>query len=129
MIALGTTFFTHPKSSTIPSHLHIIISDPSKCNYIVVVHVTSIHSQHEDKIDRTVFFHGGEHKNIYKPSFVYFKNALLLEVRKIQEALAAGIIHKSIPIATSLLQHIIAGAVKSQHTPNNIKEFIQKHSH
>lgn len=118
---MGTTFWTNPKHPTIPSHLHIVISDPAKsAEEIAVVNVTTMRGEH----DPSCVLVPGEHRAIRVKSYVPYFRAWVMNLNALEQLLAGGQIHRDAPMGTGVLRRVQAGAMMSAGTPKRVKGIL-----
>lgn len=118
---MGTTFWTNPKHPTHPSHLHIIISDPSKnAQEIAVVNVTTLRGE----FDPACIIERGDHPKIQQRSFVPYFRAWILNLNALKQLLDGGQIHRSDDMPTEALRRVQQGAMKSKATPARVRGLL-----
>jgi hypothetical protein len=120
---MGTAFWTNPKHPTLPSHLHIVITDPAKSpEEIAVVNVTTVRG---DEYDPSCVLLAGDHPAIRHKSYVGYKRGWVVNLNALETLLQAGQIHRTKPdVAPEILKRIQAGAMLSKATPPRIKGLL-----
>jgi len=98
-------------------HLWVIISDPTlHPDCVVIVNLTSRKYKNDDPACDLIV---GDHPFIIKPTFVKYRETMVVTKRQLEEA---SISHKT-SVDMRVLQRIRAGAGKSRFIPR----FIKKH--
>jgi len=121
VFGMGTTFWTNPKHPSLPSHLHIVISDPAKSpEEIAVVNVTTIRGEH----DPSCVLVPGDHPAIRQKSYVGYARGWVVNLNALTMLLNAGQIHRALEMSPKVLARIQAGAMLSQATPKRIKGLL-----
>ena len=116
----GDTFLA-PNTSKSTEHLWVVITHPDEAGFAVCVNITT----KRPLSDTTVVLGLGDHPFVRKPSVVYYTDAQLLDLRKIESAIAAKptsytcVRHK--PCSDDLLLRIQLGAIESGNTSKKIK--------
>src|SRR5262245_1855895 len=115
-IGMAATFFNDPRSMGGKHHLYVVISDPAKnAKEIALVNVTTIWPGVEH--DKSCTFTGGEHRHIWKPSWVRYELGRIVPDSELQALLKARLIHLSDPVTPAVLKRIQEGALRSDRTP------------
>lgn len=118
-LEIGNTFVK--QAGTIPSHLYIIISDPSaNPERVVVVNLTSWRKTAVGLNDASCIVNKGEHKFIKSKSYIYYRKAICASLENLQKAIDGGAITLRENCSDALLNKILEGAAKSQFTPIGI---------
>lgn len=118
---MGTTFWTNPKHPTIPSHLHIVISDPFKNEgEIAIVNVTTIRGEHDD----SCILIPGDHPRIQHPSYVGYARGWIVNLNSLVMLMDAMQIHRSPRMDLAVVARVQKGAMKSPKTPPRIKGLL-----
>lgn len=118
---MGTTFWTNPKHPSLPSHLHIVISDPAKsADEIAVVNVTTIRGEH----DPSCVLVPGDHLAIRQKSYVGYARGWVVNLNALMTLFNAGQIHRAHELTPEVLARVQAGAMLSQATPKRIKGLL-----
>jgi hypothetical protein len=120
---MGTAFWTNPKNPSLPSHLHIVISDPTKNpGEIAVVNVTTVRS---DDYDASCVLLPGDHYTIQHKSYVGYRRGWVVNLNALKTLFDAGQIHRTKPgFAPEVLARVQAGAMASKWTPPRIKGLL-----
>jgi hypothetical protein len=119
---LGTTFWTHPKNPRLPSHLHIVISDPAKSETeIAVVNVTTVRGE---EYDPSCVLLPGDHKAIRHESFVGYSRGWVVNLNALKMVFDAGQIHRDEEMRPDVLKRVQQGAMSSKATPARIKGLL-----
>ena len=117
---LGETFLA-PNNAKSTEHLWIVITHPDDAGLAVCVNITTKRSLS----DTTVVLDVGDHPFLKHPSVVYYADAQLLDLLRIETAISAKptsftcVRHK--PCSAELILRIQLGAIKSGSTPKKIK--------
>lgn len=118
---LGTTFWTNPKHPHLPSHLHLVISDPSKnAGEIAVVNVTTLRNEY----DPSCILAPGDHPAIRHESFVGYKRGWVVNLNALKMLLDAAQIHRALELSPAVLVRVQKGAMASPKTPPRIKGLL-----
>jgi hypothetical protein len=120
---MGTAFWTNPKHPSLPSHLHILITDPTKnAEEIGVVNVTTVRGE---DFDPSCVLLAGDFHAIQHKSYVGYKRGWVLNLNALETLLQMGQIHRAPPpVGPEVLARIHAGAMKSKATPARIKGLL-----
>lgn len=126
MLSCGDTFLI-PKSSGETEHLWIVVTDPEPdTSFAVCVNITTKQSYSET----TVILRPGMHPFIKHDSVVYYSDAQILTLNKVQQALDArmtGVVcEPREPCSRAVLEMIRQGILSSKMTPNNVKDYCKK---
>jgi hypothetical protein len=120
---MGTAFWTNPKHPSLPSHLHILITDPAKnAEEIGVVNVTTVRGE---DFDPSCVLLAGDYHAIQHKSYVGFKRGWVVNLNALETLFQMGQIHRSKPnVSPAVLARIQKGAMESKATPARIKGLL-----
>ncbi len=123
MWRMGTAFWTNPKSS-LPSHLHVVLSDPPKdAERIVVVNATTI----RDEFDASCVLKTGDHDAIRQPSYMEYRRAWVVNLNALAQLSEGGQIHRHLSekvVRPEVLKRMQKGAMASPKTPAKVKGIL-----
>lgn len=120
---MGTAFWTNPKNPGLPSHLHIVISDPTKnAAEIAVVNVTTVRGE---DYDASCILMPGDHYTIRHKSYVGYRRGWVLNLNALKQVFEVGQIHRTKPgFSPELVARVQKGAMASRWTPARIKGLL-----
>jgi hypothetical protein len=120
---MGTAFWTNPQHPTLPSHLHIVISDPAKNpGEIAVVNVTTVRG---DDYDASCVLEPGDHYTIRHKSYVGYRRGWVVNLNALKALFDAGQIHRAKPgLEPEVVKRVQTGAMASKWTPARIKGLL-----
>ena len=122
VLTCGDTFLI-PKSSDDTEHLWIVITPPeADTARAVCVNVTTKQSYSET----TVILRPADHPFIQHESVIFYKDAQILDLNRVEQALNAGIMNlvckPHAPCSEELLKRIQAGMLQSKQLKKEVKE-------
>lgn len=111
-------------------HLHIVMNDPVfSPEYgdmrVLIVNISSI--KPDTPYDNACTLSAGIHPFIRQPSYVYYKEAVVSLVPRIEEKIGLGEYDIKQPVDEPLYDQVLAGFATSRHAPPKIKRFIKAH--
>ena len=117
--------FVNESAPRLPSHLWIIISDPS-CDgeNVLIVNVTDATKHHDDSCVLTA----AEHDWLTKESCVAYQFAKVTSVSDLQKALSLGLLHPKTPVSAEVLQRVLLGAYESDELKGAHRELLRSQS-
>jgi hypothetical protein len=126
LLSCGDTFLI-PKSGRQTEHLWIVVTDPEpETDLAVCVSITTRRSNS----DTTVIILPGMHPFIRHDSVVYYSDAKILDLNKVQQALdarMAGIVcERRESCSQQLVEMVRQGILSSKMTPNKVKDYCRK---
>lgn len=120
MIGYGDTFMIEDDDPT--GHLHIIITKPNDKGEVATVSVTT-QRKHSEML---VTFNGGEHERIKHASVVAFAYSEIRTIARLEAMIKSYECKKKPPMDEKTLDKCRKGALESDNTPNDVREFLQK---
>ena len=121
MLEAGDCFLietNYSEDGSIVAHLHIILLPPEEhTKNTIIVQINTLRSQKQDK---TMILNPGDHEFIVNPSFVNYNRARILSITSIEAMIEQGIAKIKPPISQEILEKIIDGLRKSDHTPREV---------
>jgi hypothetical protein len=117
-IQAGCTF----RSLRAPFHLFVVLTDPHPADdpQVIFVNLTTA----REGSDRTVVLFAGDHPRIEHESVVFYREARVVPVRKIEYLLSLKAFAPEAPIRGDLLGEMLAGVQISLWTSPKVKEFL-----
>jgi hypothetical protein len=125
LLICGDTFII-PKSSASREHLWIVITDPDpSTREAVCVNLTSAENQE----DRTVIANVGDHPFIKHETIVFYKDAQILDMAKVEVALqskqTAFVCTAHRRCTAVFLKRVQNGLLKSEHANREVKDYCR----
>ncbi len=125
-LSQGSTFVNNPYPR-LPSHLWVIISDPSQDkDRIVIVNVTTWRDKALILNDESCIIEKGEHSFIQQKSYVIYKEAIITSEDALQSGIDGGVLTPYEDCSTQLLGKILDGTMLSKHLSNEIIGILQE---
>jgi len=120
MIQYGDTFM-FDDDDDVTGHLHIIITKPNDKGEVVTVSVTSLR-RHSETI---VTLNTGDHSRIKHPSVIAFTYSKIRTVAQIEALIKNHDAQKQPAMDEKILERCRKGALESDHTPNDVRSFLE----
>jgi hypothetical protein len=120
MPKLGDTFFL--ADSNVDSHPFVIISDPQRTPYLVVL--ANFTSWRKDK-DQSCVVQRGEHPTVTKTSCTSYHRDRHVTATDYDRLVQAGHLIPNVPVSQDLLQRILSGAAKTDDIPGCSKSVLK----
>jgi hypothetical protein len=119
----GDTFLMPaPGFSTKTPHLWMVVNDPcDEDKTVIIVSITTL----RHGVDQTVILQKREHPFLQWPSVVFYADARLIDIRDLDDKLAAGQLQAHQPCSKGLLDNVKAGISASDHTPQKVQRFYE----
>ena len=106
------------KDGYLDGHLVVVVLDPEEfTKNTIIVPVTTLRSQ---KQDHTTVLNPGDHEFIKDQSFVNYAFAKIRSTSFIEQLIKEGKAKTKEPIRANILDKIVAGIRKSDHTPQEV---------
>lgn len=102
-------------------HLWVAVTNPNADGEVLIVNITTVRND----IDRTVILRAKEHPFLTKPSYVYYREAMIKQVSELEGEEKALRLKKHADCAKELLGLICAGISASEHTRPAILKFYK----
>lgn len=116
--------FVNKSAPGLPSHLWIILSDPSiNPDDVLIVNYTDANNISDDGCELDAADHPGV---ITKRTRVYYQAAKVTSLSKLQEADAAGLLIHETPVPPGTLGAILTGASESDELKNAHRLLLQR---
>lgn len=108
-------------------HLFILVTDPhGEPKVVIIVSISSV--KPNAHYDPTCSLYQGDHPFINRDSFVAYRTAQIIEVSKLVNGVAKGILVPRDPIDGGIFARICQGILDSRFTPTGVKEAYIKAS-
>lgn len=125
MLRCGDTFLI-PKKVDQVEHLWIILTEPDpRTREAACVNISTL----RDSSEKTVILRVGDHKFVRHDSVIFYADARILDLSKVEELLnkPQGLFVCSIhdPCSPDLLKKVQEGLLKSRRVKKEIKEFCR----
>lgn len=105
-------------------HLWVVCSDPPGDRAVVItMSLCSIRSAPSD--DLTCLLQVGEHPFVVKPTFVFYRNVLLVDPGRIDAAFRAGVLIPGADMPRSVVQRMLRGALASPFVADAVKTLVR----
>jgi hypothetical protein len=115
-----------PEHDSDRNHLFILLTDGAgePCQSALV----SISSVYQGKFcDKTCLLHPGDHPFVRRPSFVHYREAILLEIEKLVRGVNDGKLIPRDPLGTDVFARVCQGVMESRYTPHKVKMFYRQY--
>lgn len=121
MIGYGDTFMLEDDEDAI-GHLHIIITKPNVKGEVVTVSVTTQRKYSETLVALDV----GDHPRITRPSVIAFAYSKIRTIARLEEMIQSYDCKKKAPMDEAILDRCRKGALESDNTPNEVRNFLEE---
>lgn len=101
-------------------HLHVVCTDACKDNKYLIV---SVSTKYNDKCDQTCVLQPHEHAWLKHESFVFYRNASIIDAETIRKGLAVQVFVQKGDLNGQTLLRITNGICRSPQTPRKIKTY------
>jgi hypothetical protein len=122
-VAAGNTFLLADRGQPI-LHLWVVVSEPAG-NPATVATVSF--TTRRRLSDDTVVLDVGDHPFIKQPTVVYYSDARIREVRKIEQGIRDGTVHLREDVSSALLTRIRDGFLRSPAVVPHIRDYCSRH--
>jgi len=122
-IYLGVTFVNVQVGSSPPSHLWMVLSDPTKGEKIVIANLSTFRKGFPN---RNCLVKQGEHTFVSRDSIVYTAEACLTTIEHLDEAFRKKLLTRSTDVSAELLQKIHRCIDESSDVPEEVKEVLRR---
>lgn len=118
MLTIGDTVML-PKPGYEKEHLWALITAPDpEIGDAIMVNLTT----QRPHSDTTTIIQPGEHPFVDRPTVVFYADARIVNVNRLEEGLRHGVGRQNVPLSAELLQRIHEGLFVSRLTPEKIKD-------
>lgn len=120
MIGYGDTFMLADDDDA-TGHLHIIITKPNEKGEVVTVSATT-----ERKYSETlVTLKEGDHPRITHASVIGFAYSKIRTIQDLEALIKSYDCKKKAPMEEKILERCRKGALESDNTPNEVRDFLE----
>ncbi len=110
-------------------HLWIVLTNPDPEGWILIANVTGAYSNDKDCVDMTVALNAGEHPFLTKPSFIFYREAMIKQVSELETEEKAGNLRMHYSCSAALIGLARAGVGASPHCTKKIRRFYEERKH
>ena len=109
---------------TITPHLWVVVTEPDAATHLcVIVSVTTLRNSK----DQTILLRPGDHPFIRHDSTVFYGDAMIVDVRRLDAEVAAGLALVRAPCSPTTLKLVQDGVLASPFTRPKIERFCRSH--
>lgn len=122
MLHPGDTVLMPTSLPGVKPHLWVIATEPQPGSFLcVIVNVTTLRSSS----DQTLILRKGEHPFLRRDSAMSYKDAQIVDARRVEAQIQVGKAQQHPRCTASLLSEIQAGLLASPFTPNKVRAFCK----